>query len=109
MKVVIQNREIHGFNDVADDWLRRQCRVWISDHFSRVERGKLAKTGFEDNVDLKQVELRLWMVSLMPPDCSEYLQRLMGHDYRELSANEQIILSTAYLEKKCPIVECKQF
>jgi predicted HTH transcriptional regulator len=54
----------------------------------------------KDNPELKQVELRLWMVSLMPPECSEYLYRLMGHDYAQLSANEQIILSTAYLEKE---------
>lgn len=58
------------------------------------------KPDLKENAELEQVELRLWMVSLMPKECSEYLYRLMGHDYQELSANEQIVLSTAYLEKE---------
>lgn len=90
-----------GYGDNAGSGFPTILAAWKEENWR--------KPDLKDNVDLKQVELRLWMVSLMPPDCSEYLQRLMGHDYRELSANEQIILSTAYLEKKCPIVECKQF
>ena len=81
-----------GYGDNAGSGFPTILAAWKEENWR--------KPDLKDNVDLKQVELRLWMVSLMPPDCSEYLQRLMGHDYRELSANEQIILSTAYLEKE---------
>ncbi len=52
---------------------------------------------YEDS-DLRQVELKLWMVSLMPPECSEHLHALYGTLYTHLNNNEQIILATAYLE-----------
>ena len=50
------------------------------------------------NEDLHQVELKLWMISLMPQECTEILQELFGSSYIRLSSNEQIILGTAYLE-----------
>lgn len=50
------------------------------------------------NEELHQVELRLWMVSLMPSECTEYLQRKFGSAYQHLSSEAQIILGTAYLE-----------
>ena len=53
-----------------------------------------------DDQELHQVELRLWMVSLMPVECTEYLHKIFGQDYQYLQAEEQIILSTAYLEEK---------
>lgn len=53
-----------------------------------------------DDQELHQVELRLWMVSLMPIECTEYLYNIFGQDYQHLQAEEQIILSTAYLEEK---------
>ncbi|MDY4444249.1 MAG: putative DNA binding domain-containing protein [Butyricicoccus sp.] len=56
------------------------------------------KPDLSENLDLHQVELKLWMVSLMPTECTEYLNQLFGGDYDSLSADQQIILSTAYLE-----------
>lgn len=53
-----------------------------------------------DDQELHQVELRLWMVSLMPMECTEHLNSLFGLAYRNLLAEEQIILATAYLEGK---------
>lgn len=53
-----------------------------------------------DDQELHQVELRLWMVSLMPVECTEYLNELFGMNYIHLQSEEQIILATAYLEKK---------
>ena len=40
------------------------------------------------------------MVSLMPADCTNYLQSIFGIKYQHLSSQEQIILSTAFLEEK---------
>ena len=53
-----------------------------------------------DDQELHQVELRLWMVSLMPMECTDYLCTTFGKTYQYLKAEEQIILATAYLEDK---------
>jgi predicted HTH transcriptional regulator len=53
-----------------------------------------------DDQELHQVDLRLWMVSLMPLECTEYLNSLFGIGYQHLQPEEQIILATAYLEEK---------
>ena len=56
------------------------------------------KPDLSQNEELHQVELRLWMISLMPQECSEYLQKLFGWVYNKLDKEKQIILGTAYLE-----------
>lgn len=56
------------------------------------------KPDLSQNEDLHQVELKLWMISLMPSECTEYLQKLFGIKYDHLDNNSQIILGTAYLE-----------
>ena len=56
------------------------------------------KPDLRENMDLHQVELKLWMISLMPEECSTALHTIFGTDYSRLSSEEQIILSTAYLE-----------
>ncbi len=56
------------------------------------------KPDLRQNEELHQVELRLWMISLMPQECSEFLQELFGWVYEGLKKEEQLILGTAYLE-----------
>jgi len=56
------------------------------------------KPDLSEDPDLHQVELKLWMISLMPVECTEHLIKLFGQEYAHLSNNEQIILGTAYLE-----------
>lgn len=56
------------------------------------------KPDLSQDEDLHQVNLRLWMISTMPKECTDYLQELFGNIYEHLSKNEQIILGTAYLE-----------
>ena len=58
------------------------------------------KPDLYENAALHQVDLKLWMISLMPANCSEYLHKLFGTAYQHLSANEQIILATAQLENE---------
>ena len=53
-----------------------------------------------DDQELHQVELKLWMVSLMPEECTEFLLNRFGINYQHLPSKEQIILATAYLEGK---------
>lgn len=56
------------------------------------------KPDLSQNEELHQVELKLWMISLMPIECTEYLKKLFGIKYSHLDNNSQIILGTAYLE-----------
>ncbi len=56
------------------------------------------KPDLSQNEELHQVELKLGMISLMPPECTEYLQKLFGLAYSHLDNETQIILGTAYLE-----------
>ena len=51
-----------------------------------------------DNTELKQVELRLWTISLMPEECTLYMHRIFRNAYPQLSANAQVALCTAYTE-----------
>lgn len=60
---------------------------------------KWRKPDLSQNEELHQVDLKLWMISLMPSECSEYLRNLFGWEYSELTKDAQIILGTAYLEK----------
>lgn len=53
-----------------------------------------------DDQELHCVELKLWTVSLMPKECTEYLVEKFGINYQHLVSKEQIILATAYLEGK---------
>lgn len=57
------------------------------------------KPDLRQNDDLHQVELKLWTISLMPGECTEYLQALYGWVYSSLDSDAQIILGTAHLEK----------
>lgn len=56
------------------------------------------KPDLSEDTELRQVDLKLWMISLMPQECTEHLQALFGSMYSHLSSTEQIILGTAYLE-----------
>ena len=49
------------------------------------------------------------MVSLMPIECTKYLYDVFGQEYQALPAEEQIILSTAYLEEKVSNTRFKSF
>ncbi len=56
------------------------------------------KPDLSENTELRQVDLKLWMISLMPQECTEHLNALLGLAYSHLDNTEQIILGTAYLE-----------
>lgn len=58
------------------------------------------KPDLRQNEELHQVDLKLWMISLMPQECTEHLQSLFGVNYTKLDSASQIILGTAYLESE---------
>ena len=51
----------------------------------------------EDN-NLKQVSLKLWMVSMLPEDCLEELRIIFGDSFKLFDKDEVLILATALLE-----------
>lgn len=57
------------------------------------------KPDLSQNEELHQVDLKLWMISLMPQECTQHMQRLFGWTYSKLPSEAQIILGTAYLEE----------
>ena len=56
------------------------------------------KPDLQQNEALHQVELKLWMISLMPKECTDYLIKHYGNDYLLLDSHAQLIVGTAYLE-----------
>lgn len=60
---------------------------------------KWRRPDLHDDQELHHVELKLWTVSLMPMECSEFLFKKFGTNYQHLMSKEQIILATAYLEE----------
>ena len=56
------------------------------------------KPDLSENTELHMVELKLWTLSLMPQEGTEYLHQLMGSLYDRLPPEDQIILCTTYLE-----------
>lgn len=56
------------------------------------------KPDLSENTELHMVELKLWTLSLMPQERTEYLHQLMGSLYDRLPPEDQIILCTTYLE-----------
>lgn len=58
------------------------------------------KPDLSQDLELHCVELKLWMISLLPEDCILHMQNLFGQVFFELNKNEQIVLGTAYLEHR---------
>ncbi len=53
-----------------------------------------------EDTELQQVDLKLYTIALMPEECTQSLIALFGEKtYRHLSAEEQVILGTAFLEQ----------
>ena len=59
---------------------------------------KWKRPDLQEDYDLRQVDLKLWMVSLFPPEAIEYMRNLLGDKFDTLLPDEQAILVTAYLE-----------
>lgn len=73
-----------GFPTILDAWQKENWR----------------KPDLSEDVNLHQVDLKLWMVSLLPEESSEYMHTTFGAEYDNLSSRQQIILCTAYVEKQ---------
>lgn len=73
-----------GFPTILDAWQKENWR----------------KPDLSEDVNLHQVDLKLWMVSLLPEESLEYMHTTFGAEYDNLSSRQQIILCTAYVEKQ---------
>ena len=56
------------------------------------------KPDLSQSQELHEVTLKLWMISTMPAECSDFLRHHYGYAYKHLSKEAQLILGTAYLE-----------
>ena len=73
-----------GFPTILDAWKKENWR----------------KPDLREDINLHQVDLNLWMVSLLPEECTEFMHASFGPDYDVLSSSQQIILCTAYVERQ---------
>lgn len=73
-----------GFPTILDAWKKENWR----------------KPDLREDIILHQVDLDLWMVSLLPEECTAFMQSHFGSSYGSLSSHQQIILCTAYVEKQ---------
>ena len=61
---------------------------------------KWKRPDLQEDFDLRQVDLKLWMVSLFPPEAIEHMRHLLGDRFDGLTSDEQAVLVTTYLEEE---------
>lgn len=99
-------RNYEGDYHCTEDEVKAMCMIGYGDNIGSGFPAILSAWGDENwrkpdlsqNEELHQVELKLWMISLMPAECTEHLHRLLGTAYDHLDREAQLILGTAYLE-----------
>ena len=81
---------------------RMPCQMLYGPHtpLSAWKDEKWMRPDLQEDFDLRQVDLKLWMVSLFPPEAIEYMRHLLGDKFDGLSSDEQAVLVTAYLEEE---------
>ena len=52
----------------------------------------------KEEINLSQVSLKLWMISMLPEECLESLKSIFGKEFKLFNKDEVLILATAYLE-----------
>lgn len=81
-----------GYGDNIGSGFPTILNAWKDENWRRPD--------LSEDPDIHTVELKLWTVSMMPEECSIYLNQLLGErTYASLSSEEQLILGTAYLEE----------
>lgn len=58
------------------------------------------KPDLDELTELKEVRLKLWMLSMYPQEVVDYLHSLLGNSYNNLSNDAMSVLSVAYVEKE---------
>ena len=58
------------------------------------------KPDLDEITELKEVRMKLWMLSMYPKEVEEFLQKLLGDSYKNLSSDALSALSVAYVEKE---------
>lgn len=62
------------------------------------KKEKWRRPDLHEDIELNLVNLRLWMVSVLPQECSYELQKKFGDSFLCMSEQEQVVLATAYME-----------
>lgn len=58
------------------------------------------KPDLKEFSDLRTVDLKIWMVSLMPPEITSKMKSLYGNAYKHMSGMEKQVMATALLEEE---------
>lgn len=58
------------------------------------------KPDLKEFSDLRTVDLKIWMVSLMPPEITSEMKSLYGNAFKQLSSVEKQVMATALLEEE---------
>lgn len=63
------------------------------------ENEKWREPDLYEDTESRRIDLRLWMVSFIPNECSKQLKQIFGETYQQLSKEEQTILMITQQEK----------
>jgi predicted HTH transcriptional regulator len=79
-----------GLGENAGSGFSRILSAWNEQHWRIPE--------LEEEIKLSQVNLKLWMISMLPEECLGELKKIYGSNFDKLTKNEIVALATAYME-----------
>jgi ATP-dependent DNA helicase RecG len=79
-----------GLGENAGSGFSRILSAWNEQHWRIPE--------LEEEIKLSQVNLKLWMVSMLPEECLGELKKVYGSSFDKFTKNEILALATAYME-----------
>ena len=82
--------EMIGLGEGAGSGFPKILSAWNEQHWRIPE--------MIEDLNLNQVSLKLWTISMLPDSCQEKLKSILGKKFNELTKDEVLIVSTAYLE-----------
>lgn len=56
------------------------------------------KPDLDENSDIKEVQLKLWMISMFPKEITDYIHNLLGDTHINITKESLTVLSVAYVE-----------
>ena len=56
------------------------------------------KPDLDENTDIKEVHLKLWMISMFPKEVTEYMHQLLGNSIKNITKENLTVLSVTYIE-----------
>ena len=80
-----------GLGEGAGSGFPKILSAWNEQHWRIPE--------LKEDIQLNQVSLKLWTVSMLPESCEEKLKDIFGKKFNKFGKDEVLILATAFLEE----------